>query len=154
MMDNIRDPSSHIGRERKGKDSALEDLLEYWGAWRANVISGLSASSRSPITVAIELYKPVSVSLDSPSQPKQTRVTINQIPKYWPQKRMSLVNQAVWELQIKHQEMLIHRYEDNWSSLQFIKEYNWLIDTYYARMSEARRAISKHPTIKKLLHRG
>lgn len=151
-MNDIREPSSHIGRDRRGKDSALEDLLEYWGAWRANVISGLSASSRSPITVAIELYKPYP--LNPISQPKQTRVIVNQIPKYFPNHRMSAVNQAVWELRTKHQEMLIHRYEDNWSSLQFMREYNWLIDTYYSRMSEAKSAIRRHPTIKKLLRRA
>ena len=151
-MNEINQPSQHVTREKKGKDSALEDLLEFWGAWRAQVISGLSASSRSPITVAIEQYKPCPIS--NFSQPKQTRVIQPQIPKYWPHHRMALVNQAIWELRTEYQEMLIHRYEDNWSANDFIDQFNWGIKTYHNRMSEARRAVRKHKTIQKLLGRA
>jgi len=154
MDSNIRELSDHVRekRERKGRDSALEDLLEYWGAWRANVISGLSASSRSPITVAIEQYTPCKTS--DLIQPKQTRTIQPKVPKYWPHHRMAQINQAVWELQARHQEMLIHYYEDCWTAQIFIKEFNWTKETYYSRISEARKAIKNHPVIKILLHRS
>lgn len=153
-MDDSRQLSSHISqkRERKGKDSRLEDLLEFWGAWRADVISGLSASSRSPITVAIEEYKPHPTS--TLIQPKQTRVIQPKIPKYWPQKRMALVNQAIWELPAIYQEMLIHKYEDLWAKHHFMVELRWTADEYNNNLRCARRAIKKHPVIKKLLGRA
>ena len=152
MNEELRQPSGHIKREKKGKDSALEDLMEFWGAWRANVIAGLSASSRSPITVAMEQYKPAKPS--DIAQPKQTRTIQPKIPKYWPHHRMAQVNQVIWELQIQYQEILIHRYEDNWTANDFIREMNWSINTYYARISEARRAVKKHPVIRRILGRN
>jgi len=153
-MDDIRELSDHVRekRERKGRDSALEDLLEYWGAWRANVITGLSASSRSPITIAMEQYK--SYPTSNIVQPKQTRVTQSTIPKYWPHHRMSLINQAIWELQSIYQYILIRKYEDLWSVNDFEHNLKWERQEYYNNIRCAKRALKKHKIIKNLLGRA
>ena len=160
MNDELRQISDHVKREKKGKDSALEDLLEFWGAWRANVISGISSSSRSPIAMAIDGYNPITRNLQScktkpqrPIQPHQTRSIQPRIPKYWPHHRMAQVNQVVGELHLQYKDILIYKYEKNWTAKDFNVEMGWSPKTYQNMIGKVRSVVKKHPIIKRILGR-
>ena len=152
MIDfDIRQLSTHLSNEKKGKDEALDELLLYWGEQRARSLSVLGVGG-SPIVAAMTYAKP-HIQSDI-TQPKQTSSIRPKTPLYWKNYRVADINHAVWELQVRHQEMLIRHYEDGWKGKDFVKEFGWEISTYHTRMSEARRAIKKHPTIKKMLGRA
>lgn len=149
-MDDIRQLSTHLSNEKRGKDDWFEELFIEWGEWRRRGLPGMGIGAQTPVAIAMELTK----ACKSGAQPKQTRCAVAVIPHYWMHRRMSKVNNVVWGLQAKHQEMLIRYYEDGWKADDFCNERHWKKDTYYARLSEARRAARTHQIIKELLGRS
>ena len=148
-MIDTRELSTHLDRGKKGKDEALEGLLDYWGAWRAKAI-GLGTGSITSIAVAMEMRKSESVRVSDIPQPKQTRNVQPITPRYFIHYQPVKVNKAVFEIQSRYAEILIRMYEDCWTKQDFLRERNWVAGTYYTRICEAKRAIRKHPQIKQL----
>lgn len=138
---DIRQPSTHLSRYR-GKDQELEAILEDWGVWHGMTVLGLSLPATSPVSASIQLYHPS----DKP-QPKQTRSTQPQIPYYWRHIRLSRINQAIGELKPQYYNILKYYYSEGKTA----QDMGWTSGTFHVRLSEARRALRKHPVISKFL---
>lgn len=162
MIELSQTASGHITRDKKGKDHALEQLLEIWGAWRDGAVLHLGIGI-SPLEGAVQRlsrpgwqlttkgWRPTSSGM---AQPKETRVVRPNIPRYYTKPFISKINRAILSLQEKHRITLIRKYEDCWETRDFGIQWGWEANTTYNRLAEARSAARNHKDIKFALRRA
>jgi hypothetical protein len=148
----LRQPSTHLAREKRSKDKALDDILHQWGDHRNMQLPGLSLLKRHT-HVLTDPTKP-KTTLSWPAKGKETRIFTAIIPDYWPSARLRDVSRVMDDIDIKTRDLIIRRYQYKWEQREFCQFYNWKPPTYWARISEARRVIRCHPLIRQLLGRG
>ena len=149
----LKQPSDHVKREKGSKDQPLDDLLEEYGAWRAEVVAGVNVRYSTART-GLEAIKSVNpLNWGKILKCKETHTYRPTTPDYWPHRRMTIVNRAVHELNDKYKQVIIYRYEHGWKQKDFTDRYGWKPATYWGYISRARRELRKNNQIRKLLGR-
>lgn len=143
-LDELRQPSTHLGREKRGKDARLEELLEAWGMYRAHGLHGLSLSGSTPIAVAMEMRNAEAPIRSDKPQPKQTRVVLPVVPQYYTHRLMNQVDRVVADMLYAYRRILALRYEYGLDGVEIAQRMRWKHRTYWTRMSEARKIIKEN----------
>lgn len=160
---NIHAASDHTKNERKTRDAWIENILEDWGAWRRDPITGLSSPTRSTLQTIHELHleqgaqaKSKPIPADTPLWKRHwlkdknralkclsTRQIAAKIPNYSPNRFMARVNTYIAFLPIELSSCIRWRYEDE-KTYQIVEiEHHISKSEYYRRLAEARKRLKQ-----------
>lgn len=88
------------------------------------------------------------------SQPKETVVQLSAVPVYHSKKDMAQADRAIAELYNLYRRVLIQKYEHEWTSADFLKEWRWDVDKTKDKLRRSRDAARYHKKIAVLLGRA
>lgn len=159
---NIREPSTHLTRDKKN-DDPLERILEPWGLWRQLGVDGLSSKRKSPLEgynsleraftdeldrqkrkiFGLTEYRVWKIRIEELSIPRETSSVKPVSPKYGGHRYYSRIDQILSQIHGPYYNILIRKYEDQWEYKDFARHYGINENLASQRIFKARRAARK-----------
>lgn len=88
------------------------------------------------------------------NQPKEKIVKLPAVPVYYSKKDMAQTDRAIAELYNLYRRILIQKYEHEWTSADFLKQWGWHVDKTRKTLYKSREAAKHHKKIAILLGRA